>query len=105
PDVRFLGPFHADIVTTDQRLADIGTMWFEYTTDPSLPLQLRDNASVGGFEYALVLERWSSVGAQLQSGAERRLSPETIHRFLDANRVLCVAGPPEDRIFVVRILP
>lgn len=99
-----LAAFHAHHVTSDQRLADIGTMWFEYTTDPTLPFKLRDNASVAGFDYALILERWTTIGAQVHPAANVVLSPDTIERFLDANRVVFTMGPPGDRIFVVQIV-
>jgi hypothetical protein len=99
-----LAALHPENVTTDQRLADIGTMWFEYTTDQSLPLKLRDDQSVTGFDYAVVLERWSTVGAQVHPAPNVVLSTETIARFLDANRVVYAAGPSGDRIFVVQIL-
>src|SRR5207245_173000 len=58
-----LASFGARNVTTDQRLADVGAMWFGYATDSSLPVKLRDNESLGGFQYALALERWTTVGA------------------------------------------
>lgn len=99
-----LASLHATNVTTDQRLADIGTMWFEYATDFTLPLKLRDNETVTEFGYALVLERWATVGAQVHPAPNIVLSPETLARFLDANRVVLASGPSGDRIFVVQIL-
>ncbi len=91
-------------VTTDQRLADVGTMWFGYTTDKSLPLKLRDNESVAGFAYALVLERWTTVGAQEHPAPNVVLQPVVLVHFLESNRVVYIAGPLGDRIFLVQIL-
>src|SRR6266699_2824473 len=91
-------------VTTDQRLADVATMWFGYTTDKSLPLKLRDNESVAGFAYALVLERWTTVGAQEHPAPNVVLLPVVLVHFLESNRVVYVAGPPGDRVFLLQIL-
>src|SRR5205807_9074164 len=91
-------------VTTDQRLADLGAMWFGLHTNSDLPLKLRDNATVSGADYALVLERWAMVGAQIHPAPNVFLSPSTIARFLEANRVAYVSGPLGDRIFVVQVL-
>jgi len=99
-----LGSLGAKNVTTDQRLADIGAMWFGYTTDRSLPLKLRDNESTAGLDYAIVLERWSTVGAQVHPAPNIILDPSVVDTFLSSNRVAYVAGPRGDRIFVVQIL-
>src|SRR5207244_7290292 len=60
-----LGSLGARNVTTDQRLADVGRMWFGYPANADLPRKLRDNESLVGADYAVVLERWSTVGAQV----------------------------------------
>src|SRR3989454_10409310 len=99
-----LASFGARNVTTDQRLADVGAMWFGYVTDSSFPVKLRDNKSVGGFDYAIVLERWTTVGAQEHPAPNIVLQPKVLQRFLDENRVVYVAGPPGNRIFVVQIV-
>jgi len=99
-----LGPLGAANVTTDQRLADVGAMWFGYATDRSLPLKLRDNESTADFDYAIVLERWTTVGAQVHPAPNIILGPSVIDAFLTANRVAYVAGPRGDRIFLVQIL-
>ena len=99
-----LGSLGARNVTTDQRLADLGAMWFGLHMNPDLPLKLRDNATVSGADYALVLERWTMVGAQIHPAPNVVLSPSTIARFFEANRVAYVSGPPGDRIFVVQVL-
>jgi len=91
-------------VTTDQRLADVGATWFGYTTDKSLPMTLRDRENVTGFDYAVVLERWTTVGAQIHPAPNIVLEPSVIDAFLRANRIAYVAGPLGDRIFVVQIL-
>jgi len=91
-------------VTTDQRLADVGAMWFGYTADPSLPLKLRDNESLGRFQYALVLERWTTVGAQVHPAPNVLISAVVFENFLAENRIVYAAGPSGDRIFVVQLL-
>jgi hypothetical protein len=100
----FLASLHPRNVTSDQRLADIGAMWFGYQTDPSLPVKLRDNKSVAGFDYAIVLERWTTVGAQVHPAPNVVLEPMVLERFLEENRIAYVAGLPGDRIFVVQIV-
>ncbi len=99
-----LASFGARNVTTDQRLADVGAMWFGYVTDQSLPIKLRDNESVRGFDYAIVLERWTTVGAQEHPAPNIVLEPKVLQGFLEENRVVYVAGPPGNRIFVVQII-
>src|SRR5438093_1564561 len=99
-----LASFGARNVTTDQRLADVGAMWFGYATDSSLPVKLRDNRSVGGFEYGLILERWTRVGAQMHPAPNIILAPEVLDRFLNAERIVYAAGAQGDRIFVVELL-
>jgi len=99
-----LAMYGARNVTTDQRLADVGAMWFGYTTDASLPLKLRDNESVAGFDFALVLERWTRAGGQVHPAPNIVLAPEVLHRFLDAERIVYAAGPEGDRIYIVQLL-
>ncbi len=98
-----LASLHPANVTTDQRLADVGRMWFGLATDPTLPFALRDNGSLSGHNYALVLERWSSVGAQVHPQPNVVLPAATLAGFLAANRIVYVAGPPGDRIYVVQV--
>jgi len=100
-----LGSFGARNVTTDQRLASVGAMWFGYSADSSLPLKLRDNESLGGFQYALVMERWTTVGAQVHPAPNIVISPVVIQYLLAGNRVVYTAGPSGDRIFIVQLLP
>ncbi len=100
-----LATFGARNVTTDQRLADVGATWFGYATDPSLPVKLRDNKTIAGFDYAVVLERWTTAGAQVHPAANVVLSPRVLAAFLAANRIVYTAGPAGDRIFIVQVLP
>src|SRR2546422_2664450 len=88
-----LASFGARNVTTDQRLADVGAMWFGYATDPSLPVKLRDNESLGGFQYALALERWTTVGAQVHPAPNIVISAVVFENFLAENRIVYSAGP------------
>src|SRR5207249_1164496 len=92
-------------VTTDQRMADVGRMWFGYVANPDLPQKLRDHASLEGADYALVLERWTTIGAQIHPAPNIVLAPETLAAFLATNRVVYETGLPGDRILVVQILP
>jgi hypothetical protein len=100
-----LASFGARNVTTDQRLADVGAMWFGYSTDSSLPVKLRDNESLGSFQYALVLERWTTVGAQLHPAPNVVISTTVLENFLATNRVVYAAGPSGDRVFIVQLAP
>jgi len=90
-------------VTTDQRLGDVGAWWFGLSTDLSLPWRLRDNASLEGFDYALVLEAWTTVGAQVHPAPNIVLSRGTLDAFLSEHRVLYAAGRAGDRVFVVQL--
>ena len=98
-----LASFGARNVTTDQRLADVGAMWFGYSMDSSLPVKLRDNESLASFQYALVLERWTTVGAQLHPAPNLVISTTVFEHFLAANRMVYSAGPSGDRIFIVQL--
>ena len=80
-------------------------MWFGYLANPDLPQKLRDNASLVGADYALVLERWTTVGAQVHPAPNIVLLPETLAAFLATHRVVYETGLPGDRILVVQILP
>jgi hypothetical protein len=91
-------------IATDERLADVASWWFGLSADASFPLKLRDNASLGGADYALVLERWSTAGAQIHPAPNLILAPRTIASFLAANRVMYAGGPAGDRVFVVQVL-
>lgn len=102
--IAVLASFGARNVTTDQRLADVGAMWFGYTADSSLPLKLRDNESLGEFQYALALERWTTVGAQEHPAPNVVISAVVFENFLAENRIVYAAGPSGDRIFVVQLL-
>jgi hypothetical protein len=96
-----LGGHH---VATDERLADVASWWFGLSADATLPLKLRDNASLAGGEYALILERWSSVGAQIHPAPNLVIASAAINRFVAANRVVYAAGLPGDRVLVVQVL-
>ena len=100
-----LASLHPGNVTTDQRLAAVGKMWFGLATDPTLPFRLRDNGTLSGFAYALVLERWISVGAQVHPQPNVVLAHETLTGFLARSRIIFAAGAPGDRIYVVQIAP
>lgn len=92
-------------LTTDQRLADVGAMWFGYATDPSLPVKLRDNETLVGFDYALVLERWTTEGAQVHPGPNIVVDPPAFDAFLAQHLIVYEAGAAGDRIILVRIVP
>ena len=98
-----LASLGAKNVTTDERLASVGAWWFGYATDSLLPLKLRDNETVQA-DYALILERWTTVGAQLHPAPNVVLPEDTIAGFLAMNRVVYAGGPAGDRIFVVKVL-
>jgi hypothetical protein len=91
-------------VATDERLADVASWWFGFSADASLPLKLRDNASLAGAEYALILERWSTVGAQIHPAPNLVIASAAINRFVAANRIVYTAGLPGDRVLVVQVL-
>lgn len=99
-----LSSLGAHNVTTDQRLADVGGMWFGYSANADLPRKLRDNESLAGADYAVVLERWSTAGAQVHPAPNIVLAPGVLAAFLAANRIVYTAGPLGDQIFIVQVL-
>ncbi|HKZ99170.1 MAG TPA: hypothetical protein VJ326_06240 [Thermoplasmata archaeon] len=91
-------------VTTDQRLADIAEWWFGIAGDPSLPVRLADGEPVEAADYAVLLERWTSVGAQVHPAPNVVLERDDIDAFLASNRIVYSAGRPGDRVWIVRIV-
>ncbi len=100
-----LASLHPRSVTTDQRVADTARSWFGLATNSSLPYALRGNLSLKGSDYALVLERWTTVGAQVHPAPNIVISVATLDAFLAANRVVYAAGPAGDRVYVVELGP
>ncbi len=100
----FLASLHPHRVLSDQKLADTAAEWFGLSTNGSLPYILRGNGSLSGYDYALVMERWTTVGAQVHPAPNVILPWATLSAFLASHRVVRVAGPAGDRIYVVRIL-
>lgn len=90
--------------TTDQRLAEVGAFWFGFPANGTFPLTLRSSGSFEGSDYAIVLERWTTVGAQLHPAPNLVLDIRQIDSFLEVNRIVSVLGHIGDRIFVVQIL-
>ena len=79
-------------------------MWFGLATDSSLPFLLQANRTTSGHDYALVMDGWTSVGAQVHPAPNLVLPAPVLAAFLDANRVVYVAGPPGDRIYLVQVI-
>ena len=74
------------------RLASVGALWFGYATDAALPIELRDNQSIAA-DHPIVLERWTTAGAQIHPAPNLVIDPGVIESFLAANRVVYVTGP------------
>lgn len=90
-------------VTTDQRLAEVALFWFEIPADGSLPLRLEAGEELVA-DYALVLERWTTVGAsQLHPAPNRILDRGILDAFLAEHTILFVSGPPGERVYLVRL--
>ena len=58
---------------------------------------------MSGGEYALVLDRWCTVEAQVHPLPNIVLSGTTLRSFLASNRVVYATGPAGDRVYVVQI--
>jgi len=101
--LRVLVALGARNVTTDQRLADVAEWWFGIAGDATLPTKLRDGQTIDGFEYALVLERWTAAGAQVHPAPNVVLSADTLGAFLADHPRVFEAGRPGDRAVVVRL--
>ena len=99
-----LASLHPRNVATDQRLADTAATWFGIPANGSLPYLLRDRASLSGYDYALVMERWTTVGAQVHPAPNIVLSNTTLAAFLAANRAVYAAGPAGDRVYILQLI-
>ncbi len=98
-----LADLGAKHIASDQRIATAGRWWFGFDIDRSLPYALSQGNGVSGDDYAIVLERWTTIGAQEYPGPNVILSSADVEQFLGAHRVLYMAGIPGDRIFVVQL--
>ncbi len=63
-----LASLHPRSVTTDQRLASVVGNWFGYRVSSTLSFLLAGNETVAGYDYALVLGSWTTIGAQVFPG-------------------------------------
>ena len=97
----YLATLGAANVTTDQRLADVAAWWFGIDGDATLPFRLSEGEDVPGPGHALLLERWTTVGAQVHPAANLAIPRAVLDAFLSEHTVLRVTGPPGDRIFLV----
>ena len=93
----------ASALASDQRMTAVGRWWFGLQPQRTLPYALEGDAALPDSGYAVVLERWTSVGAQEFPGANVAISPHALSGFLAANRILYVSGTPGDRVYVVQI--
>ncbi len=98
-----LASLHPRSVTTDQRLALVAGNWFGYPVSSTLPFLLERNETVRGYEYAVVLDSWTTVGAQVYPAPNVVLRAQVLAAFLEANRIVYVVGPPGDRTLVVQL--
>jgi hypothetical protein len=98
-----LAALHPTNVTTDQRLAYVASSWFGMNASATLPFLLETNHSVSGFAYAVVLDTWTTVGAQVYPTPNIVLSPHLLDAFLAQHRVVYAAGLPGDRIYIVQL--
>ena len=99
-----LASLGAKSVASDQRLTTVGTWWFGFEGDRFLPYDLLHGNPVSGADYALVLERWTTIGAQEYPGPNVILDRATLDDFLSGHRIVYVAGVPGDRLYVVQLV-
>ena len=98
-----LASLHPRRVTTDQKLADTAAEWFGLSANGSLPYLLRDHGNLSGYDYAVVMERWATVGAQVHPAPNVVLSAAVIVGFTASHRAVYAAGPAGDRIYVLAL--
>jgi hypothetical protein len=67
-------------------------------------VRLADGEPVEAAEYAVLLERWTSVGAQVHPAPNVVLERDDLDPFLASNRIVYSAGRPGDRVWIVRIV-
>ncbi len=102
--LRVLASVSPGNATSDQRLADVAAWWFGLSVDPSLPIRIRDGASLEGYDYALLSERWTLAGAQVHPAPNVVLESVDLDNFLASHRVIYAGGDPGGRLFVVQLL-
>ena len=98
-----LASLHPANVTTDQRLAYVAALWFGINANATLPFLLQANQSVSGYAYAVVLDTWSTVGAQVHPAPNVVLPFHVLAAFLAQHRIVYVEGPPGDRVYIVQL--
>ena len=99
----FLATLHPANVTTDERLVYMASLWFGVNASSTLPFLLENNQSVSSYAYAVVLDEWTTVGAQVYPAPNIVLSAKVLNGFLAQNRVVYSDGPQRSRIYVVQI--
>jgi hypothetical protein len=97
-----IASFAPKTMLSDSRLSSIASLWFGLRSNFRLPIWLEDGSPIRGYDYALVLERWTTVGATMFPGPTVVLDRATLDGFLAANHVIQVFGTPGDRIYIVR---
>jgi hypothetical protein len=98
-----LASLHPRHVTTDERLALVLGNWFGYPASSTLPFRLHGDETVTGYDYAIVADSWTTVGAQVYPAPNLVLSRQVLASFLEENRVVFASGPPGDRTYLVQL--
>jgi hypothetical protein len=90
-------------LASDQRITAVGRWWFGFGEDRTLPYAISEGSAVSGSDYAIVLERWTTVGAQEFPRANAVVDRASLDDFLSEHIIVYVTGVPGDRIYVVRV--
>jgi hypothetical protein len=98
-----LASLHPKHVTTDQRLALVLGNWFGYNASSTLPFRLQNDERVTGYDYAIVADSWTTVGAQVFPAPNVVLSRDVLASFLQQNRVVYAGGSGDNRVYVVQL--
>jgi len=101
--LQLIASLGAKKMLSDHRLSTVASLYFGLVSNFRLPLWLRDQTPIRGYDYALVLERWTTVGATMFPGATVVLDQATLDSFLSANRIVQVYGTAGDRTFIVQL--
>jgi len=101
--LQLIASLGAKNVLCDLRLCTVAHSYFGLGANFRLPLWIRDQTPILGYDYAIVLERWTTVGATMFPLATVVLDQLALDSFLSANRIVYVFGTTGDRTYVVRM--
>jgi hypothetical protein len=90
-------------VGTDQRLHDVGSPFFGLQGDSFLPRRLARGDDLDAYDYLLVQDQWTTIGAQVYPSGRIVIPDATYASLLASSDVLYVTGPPGHQTLLLRL--